>query len=56
MVTFAIQRCSYKKIFLKYAPTVQEDTHASVNYNFIEIKPHVFYKLDAYFLMHIFVA
>ena len=56
LVTFVIQRCSYKKIFWKYAQIVQEDTHAPANCIFTEIKPQVFYKLDACFLMHIFVA
>ena len=49
LVTFVIQRCSYKKIFWKHARIVQEDTHAPTNCIFIEIKPQVFYDL-----MHVF--
>ena len=42
-----MQKCSYKKSFWKYAPAVQEDNHAPVHCNFIEIKPQVFCKRDA---------
>ena len=28
----ALQRCSYKKVFLKYAANLQENTHAKVRF------------------------
>ena len=33
----ATQRCSYEKVFRKYVANLQEDTHAEVQSNFIEI-------------------
>ena len=47
----ATQRCSYKKVFWKYAANLQEDTHAEVRFqyscNFSEC-PELFCKKRVY--------
>ena len=47
-----LQRCSYKKLFWKYAVNLQENTHAEAQCNFIEIA--LWHGCSPVNLLHIF--